>query len=133
MAISPPGALRTLQVSAGALLLGSAALLAVGAVLGPLARIGADHMVARTVAGVAVGWAVLSPLLAALLTRGTDDASAVPPSVEDVSRRVLLRFALLETGVVLPAAVLLLGPIRWPLYAAFVPLMAMVAAFPREQ
>jgi len=47
--------------------------------------------------------------LAALLTRGTDDASAVPPSVEDVSRRVLLRFALLETGVALRAAALLRG------------------------
>lgn len=55
------------------------------------------------------------------------------PSEADVRRRVVLRFVLLESGVALASVTLLLGPIRWPLYAAFVPLMAMVAAFPREQ
>jgi hypothetical protein len=81
---------------------------------------------------VAAGWAVLSPLVAALLTRAAGVA-AVPPSPADVHRRTILRFALLESGVIVSAVAVFAGPLRWPLYAALVPLAAMVATFPRPQ
>lgn len=132
MPTAPADSLRALQVIAGALLIGSVALLAVGAALGPLVTGEFDPMVARTVATVAVGWALISPLMAALLTRGGEEPAGAPPSPDQMRRRFLLRFALLESGVTISAVALLLGPVRWPLIAALVPLLAMVAAFPRE-
>jgi hypothetical protein len=132
VAALPAGTLRPLQVIAGALFMGGVVLLLVGAAVGPLATEEVDPMAARTVALVAGGWALLSPLLAALLTRRHDEAGATPPSAEHERRRLLLRFGMLDSAVTLCAAALLIGPIRWPLYAALVPLLAMGASFPRE-
>jgi len=131
---APPDPETALRLVPRALLGTSLALLVLGAVLNGAGR-GADGP--EIVSGVATAWAIVSPLLAiGMRGRGL----VAPPSVGGTSdepvaasvRAGLVFFAILETGVVLPAVALIVSRPQWPLVAALFPLFVMILNLPRR-
>ena len=119
------GRLAVARIVAAALFLTSLAVLAIAVVLRPEA----DRVVSAPApfVWVAVGFAVLSPLVGAFVTQRLAGGSG--PDV--VFRTAVMRAALSEAAVFLVAVAYYLGAPGWTLAAAAVPLLAMVATFPR--
>ena len=117
--------LAVARIVAAALFLTSLAVLAIAVLLRPES----DRVVSAPAPFVwlAVGYALLSPLVGALVTQRL--AGSAGPDV--AFRTAVVRAALSEAAVFLVAVAYYLGAPVWVLAAAAVPLMAMVATFPR--
>ena len=80
----------------------------------------------------AVGFALLSPLIAAAVDRSRQDPATRPPgSPSPAFSRHLIAYATLEASGFLCAAALMVGASLLPLAAAAVPVGAMLLRFPR--
>jgi len=130
----PDDPTEALGVVPRALLGTSLALLVVAAVFNATGR---SAGVPAIVSIAAAAWAVVATVVA-VATRG-QGLVAPPPSPSESRqetgarlRRTLVFFAILESGVILPAVALILCRPPWPLAAAAVPLAAMVLNLPRR-
>lgn len=130
----PPDPEAARRLVPRALLGTSLALLVLGAVLNGTGQ-GADGP--EVLSWAATAWAVVSVLLAAA-TRG--QGLIAPPSPPGGTseapaaaglRAALLFFAILESGVALPAIALIVSRPQWPLVAALLPLAVMILNLPR--
>ncbi|PYQ40700.1 MAG: hypothetical protein DMF77_17805 [Acidobacteria bacterium] len=80
----------------------------------------------------AVGFALVSPLLAAAVDRAQPDRSSAAPGAPSAAfARHLVSYATLEAAGLLCGVALLIGSNLLPLAAALVPIGAMVLRFPR--
>ena len=80
----------------------------------------------------AVGFALLSPLIAATVDRARPDASTAGPGAPSAAfSRHLVAYATLEAAGILCAAAVMMGASLLPLAAAVVPVGAMLLRFPR--
>jgi hypothetical protein len=123
--VAGPDRLAVARIVTAALFLTSLAMLAIAFMLRPEP----DRVVSAPApfVWVAVAYAVLSPLIGALVTQRL--AGGAGPDV--LFRAAVVRAALSEAAVFLVAVAYYLGAPAWTLAAAAVPLMAMVATFPR--
>jgi hypothetical protein len=87
---------------------------------------------APLVSWFAVGFALLSPLIAATVDRArSDPATRRPGSPSPAFSRHLVAYATLEAAGILCAAAVMMGGSLLPLAAAAVPVGAMLLRFPR--
>jgi len=130
----PPDPLEALRVVPRALLGTSLALLVVATVFNSTGRSAAFPEALST---AAVAWAVVATVVA-VATRGQGLVAPSPPSAESTEeaatrlRRTLVFFAILESGVAVPAVALILCRPQWPLAAALLPLATMALNLPRR-
>jgi hypothetical protein len=129
-----PDPLKMLPIITGALLAGSVIILAVCAFV---QRSRGSFEGPEIVAVLASAWAVSTPLLAGWLgSRAPTRSIGVPLTDSDKQKLVqltILRFVMLEGGVLVCAVALVVQPTQWPLLAAMVPLSAMVLSMPRAR
>jgi hypothetical protein len=79
----------------------------------------------------AVGFALLSPVIAGFVDRARPDRTARPGAPSPAFSRHLVAYATLEAAGFLCAAALMVGESLLPFVAAAVPLGAMLLRFPR--
>lgn len=129
---TPPDPGASLSLVPRALLSSSVAILAVAAILNSQGRTAGGP---EALSWLAVGWALLAPLVAvAARGRGlVEPAGHGAPRPEEAGprlRRTIVFFALLESAALLAGVAAMVSPPGWPLAAALVPVGVMVLNLP---
>jgi hypothetical protein len=115
-------------------------IVSLGMLMGVLLFLGVSLLMRRTltphalsiVSWFAVGFALLSPVIAAMVDRARPDTAARRPGAPSPAfARNLVAFATLEAAGILCAAALMVAASLLPLAAAAVPIGAMLLRFPR--